>query len=96
MMAFCEDPTELEAFDLCERVRMAFNRETIHSIMKPNMSLRWCEKVVPLPKSKINGRAQLRANMDILLNWSVGADVGNAGTENYLLNAGLSGGTLLP
>ena len=64
--------------------------------MVPNISLRWCEKVVPLPNSKMNGRDQLRANMDIQINYSIGVDVGNAGPRNYVLDAGTATGTLEP
>ena len=96
VMAYSEDPNELEAIDLCERIRFAFNRQDIHDLMVPNISLRWCEKVVPLPNSKMNGRDQLRANMDIQINYSIGVDVGNAGPRNYVLDAGTATGTLEP
>lgn len=95
VMAYSEDP-ELEAFDLCERIRMGFNTDRVRSFMIPTISLRWCERVVRLPKTKINGRLQLRANLDVQMSYAVGADSGNSGTKNYVLDAGVASGTLKP
>ena len=95
IMAYSLDP-KLKATDLCGRVRMGFNRQDVHDkYMQPNISLRWCEKIIRLSNVTSQNRIILRANMDIALNYAVAANVGNAGPAEYVLGVEGATGTVI-
>ena len=95
LMAYSIDK-DLEAYDLCARVRMGFNRRRIHELMEPTIALRSFHPIIRLPKSVQDGRIMLRANMGIAMSYAVSADTCNAPAQDYVLSVAPVTGTPTP
>jgi hypothetical protein len=86
----------LEAYDLCGRVRFAFNRQAIHDLYIPTMSLRYCEKTIVLNNETRNGRLCRRANIDLQWAYTVSSTNVNPAPQGYVLDAGTVTGEVVP
>ena len=83
LRAFSWDP-QLEAYDLCERVRFGLNRDAIRALMVPTIALVSCERTNVLTDQEVQGRVILSASMDIRLRAVLQTDPQNANEGNWI------------
>lgn len=92
VQAFSIDP-ELEAYDLCERVRFRLRTMTARSLMTPVLALRDIQQAVQLPAEDLQQMAGglshivLRASMDVRMLCVVGDGPNDAGGGGIIATA---------
>lgn len=96
--AYSWDP-EIEAYDLCERIRMGLSRDAVRALMVPTIALVSCEATHILNDEEVSGRVLLAASMDVRLRVVLQTDPQNANGGDWIATVNTTDavpGTLLP
>ncbi len=74
----------LEAYDLCERIRLGLNRDEIRALMVPTIALISCDSTHALTDEEVAGRIILAASMDVRLRVVLTTDPQNANEGDWI------------
>ena len=90
----------IEAYDLCERVRFGFRRQTARDLMVPTIALRDFGPIQTFPEyTESDGQIQrpvLMATLDVRLACVVSADPDDLNEGNYIKTAAVEPGVVAP